>query len=146
VSVASGGVLECESTLQTRLPRADGVVVSTSLRMRDSSTSGLIQQNATNSEIVQAFVHKHQTRNGHKDGSASPDNIAMCAAALQVNKANLLCDFYKLKDHDKKHCFAKCNACTAACQKAAKRCLTHCNNTKGGQQHVQEAAAIPGTA
>jgi hypothetical protein len=26
-----------------------------------------------------------------------PDNFAMCAAALQVNKADLLCDFYKMK-------------------------------------------------
>jgi hypothetical protein len=41
--------------------------------------------------------------------------------------------------------FAKCNACAAACQKAAKRCLTHCNNKKGGQQHAQDAAAIPST-
>jgi hypothetical protein len=69
----------------------------------------------------------------------------MHAAALQVNKADLLCDFCKMKDHDKEHCFAKRNAHAAAYQKAAKRRLTHHNNKKGGQQHTQETAAIPST-
>jgi hypothetical protein len=90
-------------------------------------------------------VHEHQTRSGCQDGSASPDNIAMRAAALQVNKADLLCDFCKMKGHDEEHCFAKRDARAAAHQKAAKRRLTRRTNKKGGQQHAQEAAAIPST-
>jgi hypothetical protein len=90
-------------------------------------------------------VHEHQTRSGCQDGSASPDNVAMCAAALQVNKVDLQCDFCKMKGHDEEHCFAKHDARAAACQKAAERCLTCRTNEKGGQQHAQEAAAIPST-
>jgi hypothetical protein len=85
-------------------------ILQSLLQEYDSFTSGLIQQDATKSEIVQAFVRKHQTRSGCQDGSASPDNVAMHAAALQVNKADLLCDFCKMKGHDKEHCFAKRDA------------------------------------
>jgi hypothetical protein len=69
----------------------------------------------------------------------------MHAAALQVNKADLLCDFCKMKGHDKERCFAKHNARAAACGGAVKRCLRRRTNEKGGQQHAQEAAAIPST-
>jgi hypothetical protein len=69
----------------------------------------------------------------------------MRAAVLQVNKADLLCDFCEIKGHDKEHCFAKRDARAAACQKAAERHLNRCTNKKGGQQHAQEAAAIPST-
>jgi hypothetical protein len=93
----------------------------------DSFTSGLIQQDATKSEIVQAFVRKHQTRSSRQDSSAAPDNIAMRAAALHVNKADLLRDFCEMKGHDEEHCFAKRNAHAAAHQKAAKRRLTRRN-------------------
>jgi hypothetical protein len=50
-----------------------------------------------------------------------------------------------MKGHDKEHCFAQRNARAAACQKAAGKRLTRRDNKKEGQQHAQEAAAIPST-
>ncbi|EIN12362.1 hypothetical protein PUNSTDRAFT_130615 [Punctularia strigosozonata HHB-11173 SS5] len=109
----------------------------------DSFTSGLIQRDATKSEIVQAFVREHQTRNGRQDGSASAETLAMRVATPTASKADLLCDFCEMKGHDEEHCFAKRDARSAARQKAAERRQNRRNNKKGGSQHAQEAAAVP---
>jgi hypothetical protein len=60
-------------TLEQLLEDISAMPILPSLSQKyDSFTSGLIQQDATKSEIVQAFVREHQTRSGCQDSSALP--------------------------------------------------------------------------
>ena len=109
-------------------------------------TSGLMQRDATKTEIVEALVREHAlhgAQSSSNTSSSSPstmtDDVAMQVDA-SASRKDVSCTFCLMKGHDEPRCFAKRDSMAAAQKKTAERQQQRKDKKKGGGQ-ANEASA-----